>query len=184
MRKVITFAVVGVLGFVVASQLDFVLLGTDKLRETDLSRLARVTGYLPVWLLVAGALWLLRQKREALWLALGPTAAGIVGEGLKLVLRRGRPAGDVYQWLPWSWSTAGIGLPSSHAIVAFGATWMLCRLYPRAWPVWLFAGVACAAQRVLWRAHFVSDVFLSAVVAYAVVWLLWRNKRCAGADNS
>ncbi len=154
----------------------------------DWGRLLRVMGYLPTWLLAAGAMAMLLTGRSAarglgqtlkpaILLALAPALAGLVAEVLKILIRRQRPeAGDgQYLFRPWSektFSTSGLGAPSSHAAVAFGAAFILCRLYPRAWPVWLLLAGGCAWTRVQDQAHFLSDVTIAAVAAYVVVWLL------------
>jgi membrane-associated phospholipid phosphatase len=67
---------------------------------------------------------------------------------------------------------ASFGLPSSHAAVAFGAAFMVW-FYWR-WPgaVALAAAAGCGVTRLLTGAHFVSDVFVSALVAYAMAYVL------------
>jgi membrane-associated phospholipid phosphatase len=59
-------------------------------------------------------------------------------------------------------------------MVAFAAAWVLCRLHPRASPVWLALAVGCAFTRLVSHAHLLSDVVVAAVAAYAVVWVVWR----------
>ena len=176
-------AIVGAAVFAAASWVDFPVLrevGAGRWGENDLTRMFRVMGFLPVWLVVALVIGRLDSWRPAWLLAGGATLSGVAGEVLKLVLRRERPGllGESYTWRSWgefNWSTSGLALPSAHAVVAFGAAWMLCRLYPRATPVWLGLATGCAATRVLARAHYVSDCALAAVVAYAVVWALWER---------
>jgi membrane-associated phospholipid phosphatase len=160
----------------------------------DWQRLFRVGGYLPFWLLVALA-WIFIDsaaiKRNGLQAALGRSLflgssvllAGGLTEALKILIRRERP--DIHagyyvfrSWQDRPFDTAGLALPSGHAAIAFAATWVLCHLYPRATPVWLLYGVGCGLSRLLDRAHFLSDVYLSAVLTFAIVHLLW--KRFAG----
>ena len=127
-------------------------------------------------------------------LAASVLLSGLVAELGKLVLRRRRPDIDVpgYVFKPWvppadggpapgigetidnMLSSSGVGLPSSHAAVAFGAAWALCRLHPAAAPVWLVMAGGCAATRVADGHHFLSDVYLAAVLSYAVAWQVWR----------
>ena len=45
---------------------------------------------------------------------------------------------------------------------------------PRARWIWLSLATGCAVTRVLQGAHFLSDVYLSAVVSFGVVAILWR----------
>ena len=66
-------------------------------------------------------------------------------------------------------------MPSTHAIVAFAAAAVLARLWPRARVIWYGLAAGCALTRVWTRAHFVSDCVVAAVVAYAIVALLWRR---------
>ncbi|HEX7242349.1 MAG TPA: phosphatase PAP2 family protein [Longimicrobiaceae bacterium] len=157
---------------------------------TDLGRMLRVMGFLPLWIAAALALVLTdwpRRLTESLYAALargalllgGAVAGGLAAELLKLLFRRERPRahGGEYVFRAWSerpFSTGGLALPSSHALVAFGALAMLARIFPRAWPVWYALGAGCAFSRVAAGAHFVSDVTLSAVAGVAVAEGLWR----------
>ena len=82
-----------------------------------------------------------------------------------------------------SFSTSGLALPSSHALVAFSGAFILCRLYPRAWPVWVLLAAGCALTRVQAHAHFLSDVTVAAVAAWFVVdvaWRAWGNEPTTG----
>ncbi len=131
---------------------------------------------------VAGASAQPRVRRayaRALLLALAPTLSGIAGALLQLIIRRERPwaAGGAYVFRPFSDRPlygGGLAMPSSHAVVAFGAAFALARLFPRTAPVWYFVAAGCALTRVAVRAHFLSDVTLGALVAWAVVAGLWR----------
>ncbi len=156
----------------------------------DWARFLRSLGYLPLWLAGALALclnaWPRIQKedwrvvmRPAYLLALTPTIAGALDELTKLVVRRERPNAHAgaYVFRPFTdhpFSSSGLGFPSSHAAVAFGAAFILCRLWPRAWPVWIILAVGCALTRILDRAHFLSDVTGGLLVAYATTWALWH----------
>jgi membrane-associated phospholipid phosphatase len=156
--------------------------------ETDWGRMLRNFGYLPFWLLAAIALALNDRRDErvlAPWwrrsalLAGAPTAAGIVGELLKIIVRRMRPPdiGNAYAFRAWSdhpFSSRGFGFPSSHAVVAFGAAAILARLFPRARCVFYAAAVGCGVSRLLAHAHYLSDVVAGACVGLGVAALLWR----------
>jgi membrane-associated phospholipid phosphatase len=159
------------------------------LLTTGLFKLFRRMGYAPMWLLAAGAMALhaggmARRRRRwllggAATLALSVLASGVATEVLKIVFRRHRPEfmhGDYAfrSWLDRPFSGSGLAFPSSHAGVAFGAIWVLCFMFPRAMPVWLFLAGGCALGRVLEGAHFVSDVYAGAVVALAIAYGLWR----------
>lgn len=149
--------------------------------DRDFGRMWRIFGYLPLWLIAAGALWAQTRDRRTAWLlALVPTAGGAICALLQVVLRRERPglhAGH-YFFRPFTdrpFHGAEFGLPSSHAMVAFSAAWLLSRLYPRAWPIWLAMAVGCAVTRVQAQAHFLSDVAVGAVAAYFLVAVVWRR---------
>lgn len=161
-----------------------------RFQDTDLGRMLRVMGFLPLWL--AGALALVLHDRplhaartgyewlsRGLLLAGSATAGGVAAELLKLVFRRERPRAHAgaYVFRAWSdhpLSTGGLAFPSSHVLVAFGAVAMLALLFPRARWVWYTLGVGCAFARVAAGAHFVSDVTAAAVVGVLVAQGLWR----------
>ena len=143
--------------------------------------LCRLTGYVPVWILVGAALGLIDIGRgwRTAWtrggvLIVSVLLSGAAAELLKMVVRRERPAAPFtgYVFRPWAqdpWSSAGLGWPSSHVAVAFAAAWVLWRLHPRAWPVWILIGCASAWSRLAFNDHYLSDVVGAAVLAYVVV---------------
>ena len=106
--------------------------------------------------------------------------SGLAAELLKMVIRRGRPAAvfEGYGFQGWEgawWNTAALGLPSSHAAVAFGAAWSLLRLSPRGGPVAVAIAFGCGVTRILDRAHFISDVALAAGLAWFITAVLWQR---------
>ncbi|MGH7593027.1 MAG: phosphatase PAP2 family protein [Gemmatimonadales bacterium] len=149
--------------------------------DHDFGRMLRTVGYLPIWLVLALGLWLQTgDRRRALLLGLVPTAGGGLCAVLQVVIRRERPGlhQGHYFFRPFTdrlLHGAEFGLPSSHAMVAFSAAWLLCRIYPRAWPVWLALAAACALSRVAAQAHFLSDVTVGAVAAYFLVAVVWNR---------
>jgi membrane-associated phospholipid phosphatase len=185
-------AIVSALGaLVAAAALDgwaYRVLVMPDVYDHDWGRMLRVAGFLPTWAVVCAAL-LLSQPRSGpwpnstRWRALLPliaaTLGGIAAEVLKLLLRRERPEAHAGDYVFRSWrdhplSTGGLALPSSHALVAFAAAAMLARLYPRARWLWYALAAGCALTRVLARAHFLSDVTLSAIIGWAVAALVWN----------
>lgn len=155
------------------------------LYDLDWARFLRELGWLPTWWTVALALWLHqraadapRAAKRALYLALTPAAAGLICEVIKLLLRRERPdvlAGD-YSFRAWSdhpFSTAGLAMPSSHAVVAFAAATALARLFPRTTWLWFVLAAGCGFTRILAHAHFFSDVTLGAFIGWCVAWGIW-----------
>jgi len=166
-------------------------LAMEGVYEEDWGRMLRVMGFLPFWLVAALALvredWPLRTVdsirpalRRGVLLVAGVALSGAVGEILKLLLRRERPRahGGEYVFRAFTdrpFHSGGLALPSSHAIIAFGAAAMLSRLFPRAWPVWYGLALGCGLTRVAAGAHFLSDIAVAFLVAWAVVALLWRR---------
>lgn len=155
----------------------------------DWGRLLRVMGFLGTWAALAIAVGLhegtdpLRRplaKRRA-WLLFGSaTLGGALAEVMKLLLRRERPAvhDGVHAFRSFAertFSSAGLALPSSHTLVAFGGAAMLARLYPRARWVGYTLAAGCAVTRVLARAHFLSDVVLAAGLGWLVAFVLARR---------
>jgi membrane-associated phospholipid phosphatase len=107
-----------------------------------------------------------------------------VGEILKILIRRLRP-GETGEYVfrsfsERSFSSSGLGMPSSHAVIAFGAAAILSRLFPRAWPIWWLLGWGCALTRVLHGKHFLSDVMLAAIVGWLIAALLWYKWPATG----
>ncbi len=165
--------------------------------EHDWGRLLRVVGYLPTWIAlavgVAAADRRVRTWREAAatpcaFVLYAATLGGLVAEPVKIVIRRDRPdAGHgAYVFRVWSdrpFSSAGFGMPSSHAIVAFAAAAMLWRVYPRGRALWVALAIGCAATRVVSHAHFLSDVVVAAMIAPAVTAALTRVS-AVRADHS
>ena len=178
----------GAAAIVVAHLLDpfaFRYLRIENVYGEDWGRMLRVMGFLPLWIVGGIVLWLYEpvprpkpyRSRGALLVA-GAAVGGIVAELTKIVLRRLRP-GDLgdYAFRPWgerTFSSGGLGLPSSHALVAFGAAAVLARMFPRAWWVWWPLAWGCALTRVAAGAHFLSDVVVAAVLGWLVGAMVWR----------
>lgn len=166
----------------------------------DWYRLLRVCGYLPTWLVIASVVQLAASAGardsgglvrrptapSACWLALLSGAlSGGLAEVLKLVVRRHRPPdmglapGETvlrFDWFGQGVSGLGLGTASSHAAVAFGAAFVLGRVYPRAAPVLILLACGTAYTRLLKGDHYVSDVLVGAGLSYAVsIWLTARR---------
>ena len=164
--------------------------------DLEWGRLMRVMGWWPTWATAAIALWLVQRKadaaaakRNAWYLTIAPGAAGLIAELLKLLVRRERPElnGGDYGFRPWSedpFSTLGLGMPSSHTMVAFGAATALARIFPGARWVWYVLAAGCAATRVLSHAHFLSDVTLGAFLGWSVGWGVWIAMRARAKPAS
>ena len=154
--------------------------------ERDWGRMLRVTGSLVFWAPLALAVWLAmrsahhpRPGRAAL-LFWGPALAGGVAELIKLAVRRERPgfADGAYVFRDFAertWSTSGLGFPTSHGMVAFGGAAVLARLFPGTAPVAYALAAGCAVTRILAGAHFASDAVGGAIFGWAIGALLWRR---------
>lgn len=184
-RALFLLAVLAVIAAHLLDPLAFRYIRVESVNGEDWGRFLRVLGFLPLWLVAGLALILedgdrgrrLVRGRGGLLIA-GAALGGTAAELLKLVFRRLRP-GEVgeYVFRPFTerpFSTAGLGLPSSHALVAFGAAAVLARLFPRARWVWWALAWGCGFARVASGRHFLSDVVVAAVVGWLVGALVWR----------
>jgi membrane-associated phospholipid phosphatase len=183
--RLVLFAVIAIAAALLLDQWGYQQLEKPGVYDRDFGRLLRVIGYFPLWVLLGAALWLqTRDRRRALLLALVPGLGGLAAEILKMLLRRERPGvadGD-YVFRAFAdrpFSTSGLAFPSSHALVAFSGAFILCKLYPKAWPVWVGLAIGCGYSRIQAHAHFLSDVTVAAVAAYVVVELSWKKWRPA-----
>jgi membrane-associated phospholipid phosphatase len=186
-------AVVGITVSVLLDRMAWHVFVDPRIYERDWGRLLRVMGYLPVWLLLGVVVS--QQIPTARWrgaaLAIAPALAGVAAELLKLLLRRERPPAEqlgAYVFRPWSvdpLSTKGLGLPSSHVMVAIAAAVVLSRCFPKGRWLWYGLAIGCGLSRVAARAHFLSDVTVALIAGWAVGASLWsmlerRNAPRAG----
>lgn len=193
------FLIIAVIGLTVAHLLDraaFEYLRYPGVNAEDWGRMFRITGFLPTWILLSIALGMHDRvsewgKRRAYLLFFAAGLSGLAGEILKILIRRLRP-GETGEYVFRSFaertfSSSGLGMPSSHAVIAFGAAAMLSRLFPRAWPIWWLLGAGCGLTRILHGKHFLSDVVLAAIVGWLVtawLWSKWPATQRAYANNN
>lgn len=148
--------------------------------------------------LAALAIWRLdprRLRRVLDWLAaLGMTASAIFI--LKMAIGRARPKfRDPFDFLgPWgarvvkegdpprhAWQfwhddvTEIWSMPSSHTAMAVVAAVFLGRMYPRLMPVAAALAALVGCCRVLFGAHYASDVVVGAVLGYVVTTLVYER---------
>jgi membrane-associated phospholipid phosphatase len=159
--------------------------------DEDWGRLLRVMGFYPLWLLAGIALlltdwpevrcWVTRRAcaRRALLLVAAPALGGLLAEVGKLLFRRLRPGEIPGEYVFRAFSerplySGGLGLPSSHTLVAFAAAAILARLFPRAAPVWFLLAIGCGLTRVAAGAHYLSDVTVAGVLGWVTAWGVWR----------
>ncbi len=187
-RRLFTTMLIGAAAVGVASLLDESLATWATAHRppygSDWYAMTRSIGYLPEWIVVGAALAMIdaRGGWRGVWsrgglLVSAATLAGGAAELLKMFVRRERPLApfDSYSFRPWevdTWSSAGLGWPSSHVAVAFGAVWVLWRLEPRARVIWLLLGCLCAWSRLAFTDHYLSDVVGAGFVAYIVAHVL------------
>ncbi len=162
--------------------------------DRDWGRLLRSVGYLPTWLIVAIGIWT-HERPAPGWgwrggfILLTPALGGALAEVLKLCIRRLRPDADAfgYAFRDWSdrpFSTGGLGMPSSHTLVAFAGAAAMARVFPRARWLWFLLAGGCGLTRVMANAHFLSDVVAAAALGWLVSdalsrWMLGREHRQA-----
>ena len=183
-----------VISFILVSLFDFILLQTLTTVDPETNRvnrafeskdwytLLRNTGFVGTWLLIAAAFFLTdKNSKRALPLILAPLLSGAAAELLKLIIVRERPVADAiiqpggYHFRPpLSGFIDGhnLGLPSSHAAVAFGGCLMLAHFLPKIRPLLILLAIGCAYTRLITGAHFASDVFLGAILGYTIAKLL------------
>ena len=184
----IRFLIIAVVAIACAHLLDATAWRSARLlsvNDKDWGRLLRSMGYLPTWGVIALGFWLQQQdhpRRTAYaWaLVLGPALGGSLAEVLKLTIRRLRPNPDLFEYVfrPFAdgpLSNRGMGMPSSHVLVAFAGAAVLAQLYPRARWLWYTLAAGCAATRVLAMGHFLSDTVVAAVLGVAVSTLYWHR---------
>jgi membrane-associated phospholipid phosphatase len=111
-------------------------------------------------------------------LATSAFGAGLLADGLKLLVARQRPSladsgGHVLDtfagWLPLVHANHRLqSFPSGHTATAVGLAVALSTLYPRGW--WLFAAIAALSgfQRIESESHFLSDVLVGASIGCLV----------------
>ncbi len=152
--------------------------------EHDWGRLLRMMGYLPTWLIIAIGCWTFDYPRDG-WKWRGgllfgvPAIGGALAELLKLCVRRLRPDPEHFEYVfraftDHPFGNGGLGMPSSHTLVAFAGATALSRVFPRAAWLWYALAAGCALTRVLAVAHFLSDTAVAAVLGFLVGDLLSR----------
>jgi membrane-associated phospholipid phosphatase len=160
-------------------------------------------GFYPLWALAGTALLLSERPRGSeprvpRWgarggsLFLSPALGGGVAEIGKILFRRLRPGEIPGEYAFRSWAerpfySGGLGLPSSHTLVAFAGAAMLARLFPRAAPVWYLLAIGCGWSRIAAGQHYLSDVVVAGVLGWGVAWLTERwlfpsTRRGQGAE--
>ncbi len=157
----------------------------------DLTGMLRAAGFYPTWVIIGLGFamygWRRRRiigKRMAVsrFFLLSNTTAtsGLLAEGFKLLCRRERPRLTHGEYAFRSWliepgDPGGIGMPSSHAAVAFAGMAMLCLILKSGRWMWMLLAIACSMTRVMDEAHFPSDVWVGGIVGVCVTRFLWDD---------
>lgn len=159
--------------------------------DTDWHRLLRIIGYAPTWVILAVAFllvdsgraarigWDLARSRAAM-LLFSVVGAAVLAEAMKLIVRRYRPnaVDGAYVFRAWTdgpLSNSGLGMPSSHAAVAFAGMVMLCCLFPRASVLWILLAIGCAITRCINHSHFLSDAAVGAAIGTMTAVAVWHD---------
>ena len=186
-------AVLLLLGFAATCMIDRTVYHATRIEgwsaglgSKDWAQMLRAAGYWPVWLiaglmidLAVSATQRARVRRLGARLLLSAAAGGLLAELMKVIIRRHRPSltndgQHVFDWFSASVEGRGLGLASSHAGVAFGAAFVLWRWSPRAGVVAMLLALGCSMTRLWAGAHFVSDVYAAAVLAWIGARLMWQ----------
>ena len=119
-----------------------------------------------------------RAESRGVLLVVGAALSGLAAELVMDVVGRWRPGdtGDYhFDWFPpIGLRNPGEGFVSSHVAVACGAVCVMARFFPdAARPLYLYA-LGCALTRMLAGAHFATDCFGAAVLAYVLVAGMFR----------
>ena len=169
----------------------------SRVNERDWGRFLRSIGYLPTWIAIAAAYWLENRPatgwawRGGLLLA-APTLGGLVAELCKLLVRRLRPDDAAFAYVfraltDEPLSTRGLGMPSSHTMVAFAGATALARVFPRARVVGYLLASGCGLTRLLSTQHYLSDVVAAAALGWLIGdplsrWMLARGERASSSE--
>jgi membrane-associated phospholipid phosphatase len=124
----------------------------------------------------ANAAWLRQRLRAWLFLIISLALSGLLVNGIKLVVGRGRPS-DLFAkgepaYYPMSSMTASWSFPSGHTQSIWGAMIALAWIYPPARPLCFVVAAVVSASRVIVGAHYASDVVAGAFFGIAVAYLV------------
>lgn len=178
-------AVVAALSFVDPGLWQKLMVGdVERYRATDWHHVFRQAGNVVMWILIALAIgltqWKQRGARLTAWMiVVSPLLAGALAELLKRLVGRERPGTidptGAYTFKPFLHAFSdgsNLGIPSSHAAVAFGGAFILLRLFPCAGCVALVWAIGCGMTRVALGAHYVSDVVAGAALGHIAATIL------------
>ena len=146
----------------------------------DWYQLLRQLGSILTWAIIALAWWLAsigvrarhdlpRPERLPVAILLAVAVAGAIAEGIKPLIGRMRPedTDGTYQFMEWSkraseWSD--LGIPSSHAAVAFASAMVITRWRPLAGLALIPLACGTCFTRIVNANHFLSDTAAGAAI--------------------
>ncbi|MCB1282211.1 MAG: phosphatase PAP2 family protein [Salinibacterium sp.] len=174
----------------------------ERMEEGGLYRLSWLMGTMWVWVFIASALYLhdrsppphgprpaMGRRRDpgarAIAVAGAALVAGLVAEVLKVFIGRERPTRlvdgqfveQMYTFKPVLGGVidgSNLGMPSSHAAVAFAGAAALAFVMPTVRGIALLLAGLCALSRIIASAHTLSDVVVGAAVGVMVAVLFAR----------
>ena len=162
-----------------------VVADVEKFRASDAHHVFRQAGHVLMWIMIAAAIWLVqwrqrgRAKISSWMIVASPLLSGAMAELLKRLVGRERPgtsdATGAYTFKPFMHAfsdDSNLGIPSSHAAVAFGGAFMMMRLFPGAGWVLLVWAIGCGVTRSALGAHYVSDVVAGAAIGHIAATIL------------
>lgn len=178
-----TFAII-IVGFVIFTLLDFPLRNlfyfnpSKGIEHHDWYRMLRVVGFLGTWVVIALVFILNdRNRHRGLAILFSAALSGAIAELAKLLIARERPVENgiiqsgLYHFRGFFSGFAdgsNLGLPSSHAAVAFGGCFMLAAIVPSARRLLILLALGCGLTRMLTGAHFSTDIYLGAIIGWLV----------------
>lgn len=119
------------------------------------------------WVVLAAALWVAGagNGRELFQLMVILVYTTLVfNYGIKVVLKRERPAFEDHRLKPLVGTPSSKSFPSSHSAMSFAAACALSWYHPQLWPLWFGLALVMSWSRVYVGVHFPSDVVAGTAV--------------------
>jgi membrane-associated phospholipid phosphatase len=148
-----------------------------------------------VTFLLVVALWVLKKRLEAVFIASLTSSAALISWLLKFLISRPRPSGELVQLLSGSW---GLSFPSTHATLALVFCGFLFYLAPRLVKppavtgvlrfiliaLVLLVGISRIYLGVHWASDVVGGLFLGGLILYPAIVLHHNYDAKQGVKNA